>query len=45
MLKAIENILKTLIILLVPCIGFLYWLAFGYGNHINNLITLLTYNL
>jgi hypothetical protein len=30
MVKHIENILQCIIILLIPIIGFLYWLAFGY---------------
>ena len=43
MRKTIENILKTISILLIPVIAFLYWLAFGYGNHISNLVTLFNY--
>lgn len=34
---------QTIIIMLVPVIAFLYWLAFGYGNHVSNITKLLTY--
>lgn len=30
MVKMIENILMSIIIILTPIIAFLYWLAFGY---------------
>lgn len=34
---------QILIALIIPVIIFLYWLAFGYGNHLENFITLLNY--
>ena len=30
MIKIIENILISTILLMIPIIAFLYWLAFGY---------------
>lgn len=43
MKKFIEKILVSIIVTSIPIIGFLYWLAFGYGNHLENIITLFTY--
>lgn len=42
-MKIFENILKTIIVAMIPTITFLYWLAFGYGNHVSNLVTLFNY--
>lgn len=42
-MRTFENILKIIIITMIPIIGFLYWLAFGYGNHLSNLVTLFNY--
>lgn len=43
MKKIIENMLITIIAILIPIIAFLYWLAFGYSNHLANLVTLFNY--
>lgn len=42
-MKIFENTLKIIIITMIPIIGFLYWLAFGYGHHLSNLVTLFNY--
>lgn len=42
-MKKFENILKVMIVASVTFIAVLYWLAFGYGNHLANLVTLFNY--
>lgn len=42
-MRKFENILKSIIAGLVPIIIFLYWLAFGYGHHWENIVTLFRY--
>lgn len=44
MANKLITLFQLIITMMCPIIAFLYWLSFGYGNHISNIITLLTYN-